>query len=133
MDLLSNLLVAAVALAVAAAVWGWLLRRRAAFRAALAHRGWQRTRRGEKTTVAPATGDWSVTVSRSFAAQMSPPSSHVVTSVWSAPTPVVHDAARVAGAAPEPQLRDLAVELLGSATPAMTRLLGIDQVSEGTP
>ncbi|CAA0128370.1 Uncharacterised protein [Mycolicibacterium vanbaalenii] len=133
MDLLSNLLVVAVALTVAASVWVWLLRRRGAFRSALAHRGWQRTRRGDTTTIVPATGDWTVTMSRSFAAQMSPPSSHVVTSVWSAPTPATHEAALVAGPAPDPQLGDLAAELLGSATPAMTRLLGIDRVSDGRP
>ena len=39
----------------------------------------------------------------------------------------------VVGPAPPPELRDLTVALLGSATPAMTRWLGIDRVSGGRP
>ncbi len=131
MDLLSNLLVIAVALIVAAAVAAWWLRRRAAFASALAQRGWRRYERGEITTVVPTDDDWTVTMDRSFAAQMSPPSSHVVTSVWSAPTPAVKAAALVAGPAPDPEVRGLAAGLLESATPAMTHLLGIDRVADG--
>ncbi len=133
MDLLSNLLVFAVALIFAAAVAAWWLRRRAAFRSALAQRGWRRFEHGENTTVVPADDDWTVTMARSFAAQMSPPSSHVVTSVWSAPTPAVKAAALIAGPAPDPGLRELAAGLLESATPAMTHLLGIDRVADGRP
>lgn len=133
MDLIGPLLVVVLTLVFAAAVAAWSLRRRAAFRSALAQRGWQRFKHGETTTVVPANDDWKVVVARSFAAQMSPPSSHVVTSVWSAPTPAVHAAALVAGPAPDPELRDLAASLLGSATPAMTHLLGIDRVADGRP
>lgn len=133
MNLLSTLVVAAVALLVAGAVLWWSLRRRAAFRSALTQRGWQLSRHGDTTTIVPDTGDWTVTMTRSYAAQMSPPSSHVVTTVWSAPTPAVQAAALIAGPAPPPELRGLAAELLGSATAAMTRWLGIDQVSGGWP
>lgn len=133
MNLVSSLFVAAVVLVCAAAVAAWWLRRRRAFRAALAQRGWQCFRDGETTTVVPVHGDWTVTMCRSFAGQMSPPSSHIVTSVWSAPTPAVRTGALVAGPAPDPESRDLAANLLGSATPAMTRLLGIDRVADGRP
>jgi hypothetical protein len=133
MDLLSNVVVVAGTLVFAAAVAAWWLRRRAAFRAALAQRGWHRIERGEIATVVPTDDDWTVTMTRSFAAQMSPPSSHVVTSVWSAPTPAVKAAALVAGPAPAPGLRELAAGLLESATPAMTQLLGIERVADGRP
>ncbi len=141
MDLLSAIvvvpatvtaIVTATALLAAALLW-WSLRRRAMFRSALAQRGWQLSRTGQKTTVVPATGDWSVTLTRSYAVQMSPPGSRVITTVWRAPTPAVQEAALIAGPAPDPELRDLAAELLGSATAVMTRWLGIDRVSGGRP
>ncbi|MCH9766272.1 MAG: hypothetical protein K0U70_00585 [Actinomycetia bacterium] len=141
MDLLSAIVVVpapvtatvtATALLAAALLW-WSLRRRAMFRSALAQRGWQLSRTGQKTTVVPATGDWTVTLTRSYAVQMSPPGSRVITTVWRAPTPAVQEAALIAGPAPDPELRDLAAELLGSATAVMTRWLGIDRVSGGRP
>ena len=133
MDLFSTLTVAAVALMLAAAVVLWSQRRRAALRSELAKRGWHHSRHGDTTTVVPATGDWTVTMIRSYAAQMSPPSSRVVTTVWSAPTPAVQGAALIAGPAPPPELRDLAADLLGSATATMTRWLGVDRVTGGMP
>ncbi len=133
MTLLSSFLVVAVALISAAAVVAWWLRRRAALRSAPTQRGWRCFRDGETTTLVPDDGDWTVTMTRSYAAQMSPPSSHLVTSVWSAPSPNAQAATLVAGPAPDDQMRDLAVSLLSSATPAMTRLLGIDQVADGRP
>lgn len=132
MDLPSIVVVAGTVM-IAAVVLLWSLRRRAAFRSALVQRGWQLSRHGEAKTVVPATDDWTVTMTRSYAAQMSPPSSRVVTTVWSAPTPAVQAAALIAGPAPRPDLRDLAAELLGSATAAMTHWLGIDRVSGGRP
>ncbi len=63
----------------------------------------------------------------------SPSGPQVVTTVWNAPTPAVQEAALIAGPAPRPELRDLAAGLLGSATAAMTRWLGIDRVSGGRP
>ncbi|GJF11761.1 hypothetical protein NGTWS0302_12040 [Mycolicibacterium cyprinidarum] len=133
MELLNTAVVVGVTLLIAAAVLTWSLRRRAAFRSTLTQRGWQLSKHDEATTVIPATGDWTVTMTHSYAAQMSPPSTHVVTTVWSAPTPATPAAALIAGLAPRPELRELAAELLGSATPAMTHLLGIDQVSDGRP
>lgn len=133
MDLLSTLVVAAVALMLAAAVLSWSLHRRAVFHSGVTQRGWQLSKDGETTTVVPATGDWTITKTHSSAAQMSPPSSRVVTTVWTAPTPAVHTAALIAGPAPRPEPRQLAAELLGSATAAMTHWLGIDRVSGGLP
>jgi hypothetical protein len=124
------ILVAAPTLAAAALAW-WM-RRQAQFRSALAHRGWEPARSGDQTTVVPATGDWTVTRSRSFAAQMSPPSSHVVVSTWTSPIPTAQGAI-VAGPAPPAELRDLTAALLGSVTPAMTHWLGIDRVGGGRP
>lgn len=132
MDLLTAFAVFAVGVLLATlAVW-WM-RRRAELRSALAHRGWQTTRSGDETTVSPNSGDWTITISQSFAAQMSPPSSRVVVSTWTSLVPRAQGAAMVAGPAPPPELRDLTVALLGSATPAMTRWLGIDRVSGGRP
>jgi hypothetical protein len=64
---------------------------------------------------------------------MSPPGAHIVVSTWTSPTPRAEGAALVVGPAPPPELRSLTVALLGSATPAMTELLGIDRVSGGRP
>ena len=133
MDLLSTFVVVGFTLMIAAAALAWSLRRRAAFRSALAQRGWQLSRHGQTTTVVPTSGDWTVTLARSYAVQMSPPGSRVITTVWGAPTPAVQAAALIAGPAPRPELRDLAAQLLGSATAAMTQLLGIDRVSGGRP
>ena len=132
MNLFSTLLVAATLILVAALVL-WSLRKRAAFRSGLAQRGWQLSKRGQSSTVVPAVGDWKVTMTRSYAAQMTPPSTQIVTTVWTAPTPAAQAAALIAGPAPRPELRELATELLGSATAAMTRWLGIDRVSGGLP
>lgn len=132
MTLLSTLLVAA-ALMLAAALLLWSLRKRAAFRSGLAQRGWQLLRRGQTSTVVPAAGDWQVTMTRSYAAQMTPPSTRIVTTVWTAATPAVQGAALIVGPAPRAELRDLAGELIGSAPAAMTRWLGIDRVSGGLP
>ncbi len=126
-------LILVAALTLAAAALAWWMRRQAQFRSALAHRGWELTRSGDQTTVVPATGDWIVTMIRSFAAQMSPPSSHVVVSTWTSPIPTAQGAAMVAGPAPPAELRDLTVALLGSVTPAMTHWLGIDRVGGGRP
>lgn len=133
MDLLSTFAVVAVALILAAGVLLWSLRRRAAFRSALEKRGWRYSRGGETATVVPATGDWTVTMTNSYAAQMSPPSSRVVTTVWTAPTPALQSAALIAGPAPRPELRDLAAQLIGSATATMAHWLGIDRISDGRP
>lgn len=132
MELLGTLVVAAVALGVAAAVMLWWLRRRAAFDSTLAQRGWQLSRSGDATVVSSALG-WTITVNRSFAAQMSPPSSHIVVSTWTSPTPRARAGTLVIGPAPPPQLLDLAADLIGSAGPGMTRWLGIDNVTDGHP
>lgn len=132
MNLLSTLLVAAT-LIVAAALLLWSLRKRAAFRSGLTQRGWQLVRRGETSTVLPESGDWTVTMTRSYAAQMTPPSTHIVTTVWTAPTPAVPAAALIVGPAPPAELRELATELLGAAPAAVTRWLGVDRVSGGLP
>lgn len=123
--------VATIALAVSIAVWQ--TRRRRRFRSGLAQRGLQISRKGSDATVAPETGDWTVTMTRSFAAQMSPPGSHIVVSTWTSPTPRVAGATMIVGPAPPPELRNLTVALLGSATPEMTNWLGIDRVSGGRP
>ncbi|MGD9618376.1 MAG: hypothetical protein AB7G47_11455 [Mycolicibacterium sp.] len=133
MDLLITVAVVAVALGFAALLLSWSLRRRAAFRSALEQRGWQLSRHGETTTVVPAAGDWTVTMTRSYAAQMSPPSTRIVTTVWTASTPAAPGAALVAGPAPPAQLRGLAADLVGSATAAMTGWLGLDRVTGGLP
>ena len=133
MDVLSNLVVAAIAVVFATGVLVWWLRRRAAFRSGLARRGWLWSQDGASTTVAPARGDWAVTMSRSFAAQMSPPSSHVVVSTWTSAVPRAAAGTLVIGPAPPPQLRGLAAEPVGSATPTMAHRLGIDRVTGGRP
>lgn len=133
MDLFSSLAVALAALLLAAAVLWWSLRRRAALRSALEARGWQLQRDGQSAIVVPIIGDWTMTMTRSYAAQMSPPSSRIVTSVWAASTPAVHDAALIAGPAPPAALRALAADLIGSASPTMTSWLGIDRVTAGLP
>ena len=132
MNLFSTLLVAGT-LILAAALLLWSLRKRAAFRSGLTQRGWQLVRRGQTSTVVPAAGDWKITMTRSYAAQMTPPSTHVVTTVWTAPTPAVQAAALIVGPAPRAELRELATELLGAAPAAVTRWLGIDRVSRGLP
>lgn len=123
--------IATVVLAASLAVWH--IRQRAAFRSALAKRGLQVSLRGDETTVTPETGDWTVSMTRSFAAQMSPPGSRITVSTWTSPTPRVAGAVLIVGPAPPPELRTLTVALLGSTTPAMTNWLGIDRVSGGRP
>lgn len=126
-------LVVLVAVALGASVAVWQVRRRAAFRAGLAQRGLAIGRHGDDTIVTPASGDWTVTMTRSFVSQMSPPSTHIVVSTWACPTPSVPGAALVVGPAPPRELRELTVALLGSATPTMIGWLGIDRVSGGRP
>ena len=133
MDVSTTLIVTAVALLVAATVLAWWLRRRAAFHSALQQRGWRMTTSGDDTVVVPATGEWTLTMSRSFAGQMSPPSTHVVTSVWACPTPATLGPVLVAGPAPPSELRELATELVGSANAAVSRLLGLDRFTDGRP
>lgn len=130
---LVTILVAIATVALAAALAVWQLRRRAAFRSGLAQRGLHINRAGDDTTLTPDAGDWLVTMTRSFAAQMSPPSSHIVVSTWTSPTPRAERAVLVVGPAPPPDLRKLTAALLGAATPAMTAWLGIDRVTGGRP
>lgn len=133
MNLFNALVVIAGTAMLAAALLWWTLRRRALFRSALTQRGWQLSRHGETTSVFPTGADWTIEMTRSYAPQMSPPSSRIVTTVWTAPTPAVQEAALIAGPAPRPEVRKLAAELVGSATALMTRWLGIDRVSGGRP
>ncbi len=133
MDLSTTLVVAAVTLLAIATALAWWLRRRTWFHSALEQRGWNLTTNGDKTVVVPVTGDWTLTMSRSFAAQMSPPSSHIVTSVWTCPTPATLGPVLVAGPAPPAELRKLAAGLVGDAPPAITRYLGLDRVTGGRP
>jgi hypothetical protein len=136
MEMSTNFVTALVTIATvtgAISLGVWQMRRRAAFRSGLAVRGLLISRHGEITTITPDAGDWSVTMTRSFASQMSPPGSHIVVSTWTSPSPRADGAALVVGPAPPPGLRSLTVALLGSATPAMTELLGIDRVSGGRP
>ena len=126
-----TVLIAITTAALALALVVWQVRRRAAFRSGLTQRGLQLDRRGDDSIVTPESGDWSVTMTRSFASQMSPPSTHIVVSTWTSPTPRVTGAVLVMGPSPPPELRELTITLLGSATPAMTGWLGIDRVSGG--
>ncbi len=126
-------LIAIATVVVAASIAVWQVRRRAVFRAALASRGLQISRSGNDTIVKPDVGDWSVTMTRAFVSQMSPPGTHIVVSTWTSPTPRTTGAVLVVGPAPPPELRELTIALLGSATPAMTGWLGIDRVSGGRP
>lgn len=130
-DRIITLIVIAGVLALGATLAVWLTRRRAAFRSALAQRDWQLSRSGEETVVVPASQAWTVTMTRSYAAQMSPPSTHIVVSTWRAESPRTRGPVMVVGPAPAAELRDLTISLLGSATPAMTHWLGIDRVSGG--
>ncbi|MDY6998410.1 MAG: hypothetical protein SW019_17555 [Actinomycetota bacterium] len=133
MDVSTTLVVAAATLLIAATTLAWWLRRRASFHAALQQRGWHVSTEGDDTVVVPVTGDWTLTMTRSFASQMSPPSTHIVTSIWTCPTPATLGAVLVAGPAPPPELRELAADLIGGAPPWISRLLGIDRVSGGRP
>lgn len=133
MDLSTTLVVAAATVLVVATALGWWLRRRASFTSALQQRGWRIDTCGDDTVVVPDTKDWTLTVSRSFAAQMSPPGTHVVTSIWACPMPATLGPVLVAGPAPRQGLHELAVDLIGSASPAVTRWLGLDRVSGGRP
>ena len=65
MELLSTAVVVGIALLIAAAVLTWSLRRRAAFRSTMTQRGWQLSKHDEATTVIPATGDWTATMTHS--------------------------------------------------------------------
>lgn len=111
----------------------WAARRRAARLTGLDQRGLQIRREGDDTLVIPPTGDWTITMTRSFAAQMSPPSSHIVVSTWRSADPRIAGAALLVGPGPTPGLRGLTVALMESATPAMTHWLGIDRISGGAP
>ncbi|MBX7434391.1 hypothetical protein JDV09_20150 [Mycobacterium sp. Y57] len=133
MDLSTTLVVGAVALLAAATVLAWWLRRRAALHSALDRRGWRITTGGDDTVVVPVSGDWTLTMSRSFAGQMSPPSTHIVTSTWACPSPATLGPVLVAGPAPPAEVRELAAGLIGSAPAAVTRWLGVDNVSDGRP
>lgn len=129
----TTLVVIAVALLVAVTALAWWLRRRAWFHSALQQRGWRMHTRGEDTVVVPVTGDWTLTMSRSFTAGMSPPATHAVTSTFACPTPATLGARLIAGPAPPKELRDLAGDLIGAAPPALTRWLGIDEAGGGRP
>ena len=133
MDVSTTLVVGALTLLVLATALAWWLRRRASFHSALQQRGWRITTSGDDTVVVPITGDWTLTMSRSFAGQMSPPSTHIVTSIWTSPTPATLGAVLVAGPTPPGLLRELATGLMGSAPPAVTRWLGLDRFSGGRP
>ncbi|BBX17902.1 hypothetical protein CRI77_16385 [Mycolicibacterium duvalii] len=133
MDLSTTLVVIAAALLLAATALTWWLRRRAAFQSALQQRGWRLRTDGDDTVVVPATGDWTLTMRRSYVGQMSPPGKHLVTSVWTCPMPATLGPVLVAGPAPPPELRELAAGLVGSVSPTVTRWLGIDRVSDGRP
>lgn len=128
-----TVLIAILTAALAVALAAWQVRRRAAFRAGLASRGLQINRSGDDTVITPEAGDWSVTMTRAFVSQMSPPSTHIVVSTWTSSTPRLTEAVLVVGPSPPPELRELTIALLGSATPAMTGWLGIDKVSGGRP
>lgn len=131
MNASTTLVVVAVALLVSVTALTWWLRRRASFQSAIQQRGWRVSTNGDDTVVVPATGDWKLTMSRSFAGQMSPPSTHVVTSIWTCPMPATLGAVLVVGPAPPPELRVLATDLIGSAPAAMARWLGLDRVGGG--
>lgn len=131
MDVSTTLVVVAAVLLIAVTTLTWWLRRRASFQTALQQRGWRVGTDGDDTVVVPATGDWTLTMSRSFAAQMSPPSTHVVTSIWACPTPATLGPVLVAGPAPPSELRALAAGLIGSAPAPVTRWLGLDRVGGG--
>lgn len=131
MNASTTLVVVAVALLVSVTALTWWLRRRASFQSAIQQRGWRVSTNGDDTVVVPATGDWKLTMSRSFAGQMSPPSTHVVTSIWTCPMPATLGAVLVVGPAPPPELRVLATDLIGSAPAAMARWLGLDRVGSG--
>lgn len=127
----ATVLIAVAALLSAVALVVWLRRRRAAFAAVLSERGWQLSRSGDDTTVVPAAATWALTMTRSYAAQMSPPSTRLTVSKWRAPIPHTAGPVLVIGPAPPAEIRDLAESLINSATPRTARWLGMDRVTDG--
>lgn len=128
----------AIALTLAAAVVagllvGWQARqRRVAVRKLCDERGWIFTREGECTVVTPGDSSWIVRMTQSYAAQQSS-TTRIVTSVWSAESPRVHQGALIAGPTPPDPLRDLAVQLVGSVQPhsRLSGWLGLARVGDG--
>lgn len=106
-------------------------RRRARFDALLGERGWMRLRNGDSTTVRPGHGDWEVRTSRSFAAQQSPSSTHIVVSTWSSAWPSHPEGALLAGPSPPGPLRDMAIGLIGSMAGPARGWLGLTRFGDG--
>ena len=133
MDVSTTLVVGALTLLVLATALAWWLRRRASFHSAVQQRGWRIETHGEDTVVVPVAGDWTLTMTRSFVAQMSPPSTHIVTSTWSCPTPATLGPVLVAGPAPPGELRELATGLISALPAPLADWLGLDRFSGGRP
>lgn len=106
-------------------------RQRAQFDALLTEHGWTRLRDGESSFVGPGDTDWTVRTTRSFAAQQTPPSTHIVVSTWSSAWPRRSDGAVLAGPTPPGPLRDVAVDLLDSLGGPMRGWLGLTRVGGG--
>lgn len=124
--------VVAVAAAVAGVIMARAARQRALFDRLLGQRGWARSRDGETTTISPHTGEWAVRMTRSFASQQLP-TTHIVTSVWTAASPLNLDGTLIAGPTPPAPLRDLAVGLIGTVNPKVGGWLGLNHVEAGAP
>ncbi|MCX2932199.1 hypothetical protein ORI20_18150 [Mycobacterium sp. CVI_P3] len=115
----------------AAALIARARRRRARFDALLGERGWTRLREGDCTTVRPEHGDWEVRTTRSFAAQQSPPSTHIVVSTWASAWPGHPGGAVLAGPSPPGPMRDMAIGLIGSLDGPLRGWLGLTRVGGG--
>ena len=108
-------------------------RRRAHFDALLGERGWARLRDGGTTIVRPEHDDWEVRTTRSFAAQQTPPTTHIVISTWSSASPCRSTGAVLAGPSPPGPLREMAIGLIGSLDGRTRGWLGLGRVGGGAP
>ncbi|MCG7579995.1 hypothetical protein [Mycolicibacterium sp. OfavD-34-C] len=133
MDVSTTLVVGALTLLVLATGLAWWLRRRASFHSALQQRGWRIETHGEDTVVVPVAGGWTLTMTRSFVGQMSPPSTHIVTSTWACPTPATLGPVLVAGPAPPGELRELATGLISTLPAPLADWLGLDRFGGERP
>lgn len=127
-----GVVVVAVVVAVAGVIVVRAARRRAQVDRLLGERGWGRSRDGETITVRPHSDEWAVRMTRSFASQQMP-TTHVVTSVWTASSPLNLGGSLIAGPTPPAPLRDLAVGLIGTVNAKMGGWLGLTRTGAGAP
>ncbi|CAN5467054.1 hypothetical protein BH11ACT7_BH11ACT7_17900 [soil metagenome] len=105
--------------------------RRARIGALMSAHGWVRSRRDDTTTITAGDDSWAVEITRSFASQQSPPSTHIVTSTWTDAAPRRSSLALVAGPSPPPEMRDIAISAFAALPGRLKGWLGMTRPVAG--